>query len=95
MYNITVSKIFPGNSSNIGDEFDFFNSSKWNVVVTGSPYNNDLQYYRDNNENYRVENGALVITPLKQRFVYSLKKLKVNLDLVDIFTVLFIFDILY
>ena len=69
-----------GYSSNIGDEFEFFNSSKWNVVVTGTPYNNELQYYRDNDENYRVEKGALIITPLKKRFVYSLKYLKLKLD---------------
>lgn len=55
-------------SAYTGDEFDFFNSSKWIVEVTGSPYNNELQYYTDRYDNYHVEDGHLVIKPLKENY---------------------------
>uniref|UniRef100_F7B0D1 GH16 domain-containing protein n=1 Tax=Ciona intestinalis TaxID=7719 RepID=F7B0D1_CIOIN len=50
------------------DNFDYFDSSKWFIEVVSNPHNNELQYYTDRTDNIRVEDGHLVISPLKENY---------------------------
>jgi beta-glucanase (GH16 family) len=52
------------------DEFDStqLNTSFWQIEVTGSPANNELQYYTNRIDNIAVKNGQLVITALKESY---------------------------
>ncbi|MBN1410432.1 MAG: glycoside hydrolase family 16 protein [Spirochaetales bacterium] len=57
------------------DEFDgaTLNTADWTYDIGTGPYNdgwgnNEVQYYTDREENVRLENGALVIEALKERY---------------------------
>ena len=54
------------------DEFDYTgapDAARWGYDIGGSGWgNNELQYYTDNVNNAKVENGKLVITAIKESF---------------------------
>ncbi len=55
------------------DEFDVDgapDSNSWNIEVNGDGGgNNELEYYTDNSNNLRVENGELVIEAIKENYL--------------------------
>ena len=51
------------------DEFDSNTLGKnWNVEVTSSPNNNELQAYTNREKNVKIENGNLVITASRENY---------------------------
>ncbi|XP_039256442.2 glucan endo-1,3-beta-glucosidase-like [Styela clava] len=51
------------------NEFDSADSTAdWVIEVTGNPHNNELQYYTAREQNIYVENGNLVIKPIKEMY---------------------------
>merc|ERR1712135_30606 len=50
------------------ENFDKFDKSDWILEVLASPYNNELEYYTGRSKNVRVEDGHLIITPLKENY---------------------------
>ena len=42
---------------------------KWNVLVKGNNYNNELQFYTNSSSNVNVSNGFLVITAKNEKFL--------------------------
>ena len=43
-------------------------TENWNIEVTPNPHNNEYQYYTDRADNVRIQDGKLVLTPLKETF---------------------------
>lgn len=50
------------------DNFDTLDKSKWYLEVVKYPHNNELEYYTDRTENIDVQDGHLVITPLRENY---------------------------
>lgn len=51
------------------DEFDSNTLyTNWNVEVTGSPSNNELQYYTNREDNVKIEDGNLVLTCKRENY---------------------------
>lgn len=66
----TNRKLFPISGAILyQEEFNSYNSflNSFEIEVVPTSHNNELQYYTDRTENINVENGHLVITPLKEK----------------------------
>lgn len=55
------------------EEFDgnSLNTDNWYIEVVPQSHNNELQYYTDSPDNIAVQDGRLVITPLKEKYAVS------------------------
>ena len=56
-----------GESSVFEDDFSDF-SANWNIEVLPDSHNEEYQYYTDRSENVRIEDGKLIITPLREQY---------------------------